>query len=192
LAGSAADVERVLLLAADTPHAAAVLPLLVAADGTRSSAPGVWAVSEGIAQPLLSLWDPARLAALGLAAGGSLYRTLASLEPIAVDVAAAAVADADTWHDLITLRQEAPMTGSRLHQWVDAAAAEADVPTAAVDVDAILDLARESAHNVERPAAPITTYLLGYAAGRGLDAAATAELADRLAALARRQTPAGD
>jgi hypothetical protein len=33
-----------------------------------------------------------------------------------------------------------------------------------VDRDLVLDLARDAAHNVERPAAPITTYLLGYAA----------------------------
>jgi hypothetical protein len=37
-----------------------------------------------------------------------------------------------------------------------------------VDLDEalILDVAREAAHNVERPAAPITTFLLGYAAAR--------------------------
>jgi len=34
-----------------------------------------------------------------------------------------------------------------------------------VDVDPILDLARDAAHQVERPAAPLTTFLVGYAAG---------------------------
>lgn len=33
-----------------------------------------------------------------------------------------------------------------------------------VDVDAILDLARDAAHSVDRPAAPLTTFLVGYAA----------------------------
>ncbi|MDQ3096165.1 MAG: DUF6457 domain-containing protein [Actinomycetota bacterium] len=33
-----------------------------------------------------------------------------------------------------------------------------------VDVDPILDLARDAAHQVERPAAPLTTFLVGYAA----------------------------
>lgn len=37
-----------------------------------------------------------------------------------------------------------------------------DVP---VDRDAILGLAGEAAHGVVRPAAPITTFLAGYAAG---------------------------
>jgi len=34
-------------------------------------------------------------------------------------------------------------------------------------VDLLLDLARDAAHNVERKSAPITTYLLGVAVGRG-------------------------
>jgi hypothetical protein len=34
-----------------------------------------------------------------------------------------------------------------------------------VEIDPILDLAREAAHNVDRPAAPLTTFLVGYAAG---------------------------
>ena len=38
----------------------------------------------------------------------------------------------------------------------------------------LLDLARDAAHEVERPAAPLTTFLVGVAVGRGatLDAAA--------------------
>lgn len=32
--------------------------------------------------------------------------------------------------------------------------------------DAILDLARDAAHQVERPAAPLTTFLVGYAAAK--------------------------
>lgn len=35
-----------------------------------------------------------------------------------------------------------------------------------VDRDVILDLAREVAHGVARPAAPLTTFLVGLAAGR--------------------------
>lgn len=34
-----------------------------------------------------------------------------------------------------------------------------------VDIEAVLDLARDAAHSVERPAAPLTTFLVGYAAG---------------------------
>jgi len=51
----------------------------------------------------------------------------------------------------------------------------------------VLDLAREAAHQVARPAAPLTTYLLGVAVGRGAD---PREAAATLTALAR-QWPAG-
>ena len=52
-----------------------------------------------------------------------------------------------------------------LHDWIDELC---DVLDVEVDLDEalILDLARDAAHNVERPAAPITTFLLGYAAAR--------------------------
>ncbi|MDT0305283.1 DUF6457 domain-containing protein [Streptomonospora wellingtoniae] len=50
------------------------------------------------------------------------------------------------------------------------------------DVDRILDLAKDAAHSVARPAAPLTTYLLGIAVGRGAD---PAEAAAAVAALAR-------
>jgi hypothetical protein len=67
-----------------------------------------------------------------------------------------------------------------IHDWIDELC---DVLDVEVDVDEalILDLARDAAHNVERPAAPITTFLLGYAAA-GFDGN-PAEL-ERLAGLA--------
>jgi hypothetical protein len=34
------------------------------------------------------------------------------------------------------------------------------------EVDALLDLARDAAHQVDRPAAPLTTFLVGYAAAQ--------------------------
>ncbi len=50
-----------------------------------------------------------------------------------------------------------------------------------VDEALILDLARDAAHGIARPAAPLTTYLLGLAAGRaGADAAAVRRLAERI------------
>lgn len=67
-----------------------------------------------------------------------------------------------------------------LDDWVAAAAAELGL-TDPVDVTALLDLARDAAHGVTRPAAPLTTYLLGIAVGRGAD---PAETSARLAALA--------
>lgn len=50
-----------------------------------------------------------------------------------------------------------------LHDWIDELCDALDIETE-VDEGLVLDLARDAAHNVERVAAPITTYLLGYAA----------------------------
>lgn len=49
------------------------------------------------------------------------------------------------------------------------------------DVAAVLDLARIAAHGVARPAAPLTTFIAGYAAARGIPLAeVTAEVERRL------------
>ena len=51
-----------------------------------------------------------------------------------------------------------------LHDWIDELCDALDVDTE-VDEALVLDLARTAAHDVTKVAAPITTYLLGYAAG---------------------------
>ena len=61
-------------------------------------------------------------------------------------------------------------SGSRLglvnlHDWIDELCDELDVEVE-VDEALILDLARDAAHMVERKAAPISTFLLGYAAAQ--------------------------
>lgn len=67
-----------------------------------------------------------------------------------------------------------------LHDWIDELCDALDIDVE-VDEALVLDLARDAAHNVERPAAPITTYLLGYAAGL---LEANPEQVERLAAAA--------
>ena len=72
-----------------------------------------------------------------------------------------------------------------LDDWVAALSAELDVDPASVEVRHLLDVARDAAHHVDRPAAPLTTFLVGYAAGLrggGADAVRTAaDTAQRLA-----------
>lgn len=58
------------------------------------------------------------------------------------------------------------------------------------DVDRVLDLARDAAHSVARPAAPLTTYLLGIAVGRGADPDAAAAALSRLALAQKRDDQA--
>jgi hypothetical protein len=64
--------------------------------------------------------------------------------------------------------------------WISAACRELGI-SPPLNIPAILDLARDAAHNVERPAAPITTYLLGYAVAQGAD---LTEASAQLSALA--------
>lgn len=57
---------------------------------------------------------------------------------------------------------------SSLDEWLEAVAAELGV-AGAVASELLLDLARDVAHGVARPAAPLTSYLLGLAVGSGVD-----------------------
>lgn len=68
----------------------------------------------------------------------------------------------------------------RLATWVEQITAELGVPAPA-DIEVILDVAKDAAHCVERPAAPVTTYLLGYAVALGADPASVSETVARLA-----------
>jgi hypothetical protein len=72
-----------------------------------------------------------------------------------------------------------------LVEWAELVRAELDLagtePLGKVDVDRVLDLARDAAHSVARPAAPLTTYLLGVAVGQGADPEAAAAVLSRLA-----------
>jgi hypothetical protein len=54
----------------------------------------------------------------------------------------------------------------RMNEWADAIQKELGL-NVSLDVDALLNVARIAAHTVERPAAPITTYLVGLAVAQG-------------------------
>jgi len=69
---------------------------------------------------------------------------------------------------------------NRLDEWLAAAAAELGVEHS-VDSRLLLDMTRDVAHGVERPAAPLTAYLLGLAVARGAN---PSEACARLSALA--------
>jgi Domain of unknown function (DUF6457) len=58
-----------------------------------------------------------------------------------------------------------------LEQWTAAVGAGLGLdpgPLGTAETKAVLDVARDAAHAVARPAAPLTAYLLGVAVGRGL------------------------
>ena len=81
---------------------------------------------------------------------------------------------------------------SRLDEWAAAVCGElgldpAALGPAALDPRLVLDLARDVAHGVARPAAPLTAYLLGVAVGQGRP---PAESAARISQLAVQWVPA--
>lgn len=77
---------------------------------------------------------------------------------------------------------------STLQEWTELVCRElgvADVVDAEQATKLVLDMARDVAHGVARPAAPLTAYLLGLAAGRAEDPSAAATgLAARITELA--------
>ncbi|MFE5736844.1 DUF6457 domain-containing protein [Streptomyces celluloflavus] len=147
---------------------------------------------EGRDQPLVAVYrveplrrELARLrAAHGTLAGLPLRALLAGLALVRVeDATATASFDCDTWADIGAARARIREHGNVLDEWITAVKAELGIELD-VDTAALLDLARDAAHGVARPAAPLTTFLIGYAAGR--QGADVAELAQKAAALANR------
>ncbi|WP_079277760.1 NTP transferase domain-containing protein [Streptomyces sp. CB03234] len=99
--------------------------------------------------------------------------------------------DCDTWEDIATARTTIREHGNVLDEWITAVKDELGIELD-VDTGVLLDLARDAAHGVARPAAPLTTFLVGYAAaqaaGNGPEAVsqAVADAARKAAALADR------
>jgi Domain of unknown function (DUF6457) len=70
---------------------------------------------------------------------------------------------------------------STLDDWADAVCAELGLDVDDAVQKTVLDLARVAAHQVDRPAAPLTAYFLGKAVGRGMPLADTAARLQQLA-----------
>ncbi|MFE9311422.1 NTP transferase domain-containing protein [Streptomyces sp. NPDC006706] len=94
--------------------------------------------------------------------------------------------DCDTWDDIVIARARIREHGLVLDEWISAVKDELGIDLD-VDTRALLDLARDAAHGVARPAAPLTTFLVGYAAAQAEGGPeAVAEAARKAAALAQR------
>ncbi|MFE2280438.1 DUF6457 domain-containing protein [Streptomyces sp. NPDC059454] len=149
--------------------------------------------SDGRDQPLVAAYrtGPLRreLAVLtgrhGELAGLPLRRLTGSLDLTRISDPVASF-DCDTWDDIATARARIREHGHVLDEWISAVKDELGIDLD-VDTGVLLDLARDAAHGVARPAAPLTTFLVGYAAAQaGGDREAVAEAARKAAALALR------
>jgi hypothetical protein len=80
-----------------------------------------------------------------------------------------------------------------LDEWTSRVCASLGLDPSALDRDLVLDLARDVAHGVARPAAPLTAYLLGLAAGQsGGDLDEVTRLAGQVRALIPAAPTGGD
>jgi molybdopterin-guanine dinucleotide biosynthesis protein A len=194
--------EELVVLSADLPFlgAATVRQLLAAlrASGTDGA---LLTDADGRDQPLVAAYrTPAlrrELAALSTGHGGltglPLRRLTAALDLTRVQDPVAAF-DCDTWDDIASARARIREHGHVLDEWISAAKDELGIDLD-VDIHALLDVARDAAHSVARPAAPLTTFLVGYAAAQaGGSPEAVAEAARKVSALALRwaEEDAGD
>ncbi len=186
--------EYAVLLSADLPFLDAVTVDALLTTLRTSTADGVLLTdADGRDQPLVAAYRTAalrrELAALterhGALAGLPLRRLTGSLGLIRIHGPEASF-DCDTWDDIATARARIREHGHVLDEWISAVKDELGLELD-VDTDVLLDLARDAAHGVARPAAPLTTFLVGYAAARaGGDREAVAEAARKAAALAVR------
>ena len=142
---------------------------------------------EGKLQPLCAAYrsESVRRACtrIGNLTNGSMKRLIAELHYESYDQQDAwALADVDTIQNLEDARRHARMIeGARsMDEWIAEVIAALDLKVD-VDVDLLLDVARDAAHNVTRPAAPITTYLLGIAVANGADVKIAAAKIQQLA-----------
>lgn len=81
-----------------------------------------------------------------------------------------------------------------LQQWCARLLEAFELDGTTIDVDAILSLAGDAAHSIVRPAAPLTTFIAGYAAGLAVGSGQAGEAVAMESAIdaARRQCPTGD
>jgi molybdopterin-guanine dinucleotide biosynthesis protein A len=193
--------ESVLVLSADLPFMGeTTVASLLAAAGTGTHEGALCTDPDGRDQPLVAVYraEPLRreLALLatehGRLAGLPLRLLTAELDLARVEAGPLASFDCDTWEDIAAARARIREHGTVLDEWITAVKNELGIELD-VDTGVLLDLARDAAHGVARPAAPLTTFLVGYAAakasaGDGPEAAAevVAEAARKAAALALR------
>ncbi|KIF68995.1 molybdopterin-guanine dinucleotide biosynthesis protein [Streptomyces sp. AcH 505] len=190
------EAPAVLVLSADLPFLrAATVERLIGALAAGDAEAALLTDAEGRDQPLVAAYrtEPLRreIALLhteyGSLAGLPLRLLPPELDLVRVEAGPLASFDCDTWEDISAARARIREHGTVLDEWITAVKDELGIELD-VDTGVLLDLARDAAHGVARPAAPLTTFLVGYAAGQasGDGPQAVAEAARKATALALR------
>lgn len=159
--------EYVFISAADQRLSRDTVSKLIAAALDRD---GAWAIrSDSNGQPLCACVRTELLRDLLTSTQGvnqSPLRLLSSLQMVGVNVNPDQVVDFDTWQDVAKAVNGSEAMDQITQMWMTRVATLLDVDPHEVLTSELLDLTRDVAHGVERKSAPLTTFLLGYAAGK--------------------------
>lgn len=174
--------ELVAVVAADMPFA---VPMAISLLTRLGRADAVVPLAHDQPQPLCAVYRTQAVRDTNVTGGTSMRAFLEGLEVTYVAAEPGSFLDIDTPADVREAGRrlaimETETKGHGMQEWVAAVKEALELDTD-VDVGLILDVAKDAAHGVQRPAAPVTTYLLGLAVGSGADPVGAAA---KLAALA--------
>ncbi len=176
----------VLVLAADLPavSGAVLADLLDALDADAGADAAVATDADGRAQWLTAAYRTAPLrAACEAAVASATGERGPSVRGAVSRLAVAEVAPRPGWGRLVDVDTPQDLSRAVLDDWarqlvdslgLTSALAGTDAPAV---VDLVLDLAKDAAHTIARPAAPVTTFALGLAAGLAAQDGGSADLA---------------
>ncbi|MGV2952419.1 NTP transferase domain-containing protein [Glutamicibacter sp. AGC46] len=177
LAASAGS-EWTMVLACDLHRPVAVATALINDFGQRAADGLLLVDAQGHTQWLAGIYRTSALASVCAELGGNLVnapvrRALNQLQLARVPVDDETSSDIDTPQALESARQNGRKAMAQhlppeaLNDWLEAAAKELGLDSGEVDIATVLDAAKHVAHEVARPAAPLSTFLLGLALGSG-------------------------
>lgn len=184
----------VMVLACDLQHPQQLASTVVSSLTTQALA-GDGAVlrdADGRTQWLAGIYNRQRLRELCTVLGQNIInapvrRVLGELKLEQLQVDNETSSDIDTPQALASARRSERknmgqyLPPEALEAWLEAASQTLELDSEKVDIKTVLDVAKHVAHEVARPAAPLSTFLLGLAVGSG-----NGELSDQAAVLIER------
>lgn len=159
--------EYVLLLAADQPFIKNHLKKLL--EMASANHVGAWLKVNDQLQPFASCVKTSLLRQALAETQGidvSMRKLLFSLELSQIPITNKGVWDIDTWADYFYALGQVNEKSAMTEEWIQTLSQQLNLDADFLDREEILKLTREVAHNIERKAAPLTTFLLGYLAGK--------------------------
>lgn len=194
---SSAPAEWTAVVAADQPSARNALAVLLTERRWHPLADALLAHDNGDRlQPLLAIYRTSALrnaiAAHGSVDGVSMRALTSELWVAAIPLGDVLCVDIDTPEDAGVTASTCPSAWAArvaddvdaIEEWLLRLAEALGIPAATIDRTLLLDLARDAAHGVARPAAPLTTFLVGLAAGRSGGSSADIRQATNIATAA--------